>query len=84
MPIFILSSKQNRAELITDCFDRIGLGLPVSRFTQGPGQSRVAAEAKNALREGGAYRMVRDIAANMLLLTNVMNETKQIEEQASL
>ena len=37
-----------------------------------------------ALREGGSYRMVRDIAANMLLLTNVMNETKQIEEQASL
>ena len=37
-----------------------------------------------ALREGGAYRMVRDIAANMLLLTNVMNETKQIEEQAAL
>ena len=37
-----------------------------------------------ALREGGNYRMVRDIASNMLLLTNVMNETKQIEEQASL
>ena len=37
-----------------------------------------------ALREGGQYRMVRDIAANMLLLTNVINETKQIEEQASL
>lgn len=37
-----------------------------------------------ALREGGRYRMVRDIAANMLLLTNVINETKQIEEQASL
>ena len=37
-----------------------------------------------ALREGGQYRMVRDIAANMLLLTNVINETKQIEEQTSL
>ena len=37
-----------------------------------------------ALREGGSYRMVRDIAANMLLLTNVINETKQIEEQAAL
>lgn len=34
-----------------------------------------------ALREGGNYRMVRDIASNMLLLTNVINETKQIEEQ---
>ena len=32
-----------------------------------------------ALREGGNYRIVRDIASNMLLLTNVMNETKQIE-----
>ena len=37
-----------------------------------------------ALREGGAYRMVRDIASNMLLLTNVINETKQIEEQVGL
>lgn len=37
-----------------------------------------------ALRDGGQYRMVRDIAANMLLLTNVMGETKQIEEQAGL
>ena len=37
-----------------------------------------------ALREGGSYRTVRDIASNMLLLTNVMNETKQIEEQAGL
>lgn len=37
-----------------------------------------------ALRDGSNYRMVRDIAANMLLLTNVINETKQIEEQASL
>ena len=34
-----------------------------------------------ALREGGSYRMVREIASNMLLLTNVMGETKQIEEQ---
>lgn len=37
-----------------------------------------------ALREGGQYRMVRDITANMLMLTNVINETKQIEEQAKL
>lgn len=37
-----------------------------------------------ALREGGSYRMVRDIASNMLLLTNVMGETKQIEEQARI
>lgn len=37
-----------------------------------------------ALREGGNFRMVRDIAANMLMLTNVINETKQIEEQAGL
>lgn len=37
-----------------------------------------------ALREGGSYRTVRDIASNMLLLTNVMNETKQIEEQAGI
>ena len=37
-----------------------------------------------ALREGGQYRMVRDIAANMLMLTNVIGETKQIEEQARL
>ena len=37
-----------------------------------------------ALREGGSYRMVRDIAANMLLMANVMGETKQIEEQAGL
>ena len=37
-----------------------------------------------ALRDGGSYRMVRDIAANMLMLTNVMNETKQIEEQAGI
>ena len=37
-----------------------------------------------ALREGGSYRMVRDIASNMLMLSNVMNETKQIEEQAGL
>lgn len=37
-----------------------------------------------ALREGGSYRMVRDIASNMLLLSNVMNETKQIEEQAGI
>ena len=34
-----------------------------------------------ALREGGSYRMVRDIASNMLLMTDVINETKQIEEQ---
>ena len=34
-----------------------------------------------ALREGGNYRMVRDIASNMLLMTDVINETKQIEEQ---
>ena len=37
-----------------------------------------------ALRDGSNYRMVRDIAANMLLLTNVINETKQIEEQTGL
>ena len=37
-----------------------------------------------ALREGGQYRMVRDIAANMLMLTNVIGETKHIEEQARL
>ena len=37
-----------------------------------------------ALREGGQYRMVRDIAANMLMLTNVIGETKQIEEQGRL
>ena len=37
-----------------------------------------------ALRDGGSYRTVRDIASNMLLLTNVMNETKQIEEQAGI
>ena len=37
-----------------------------------------------ALREGGQYRMVREVAANMLLLTNVMGETKQIEEQTRL
>ncbi|MBR5946061.1 hypothetical protein IKZ80_03155 [bacterium] len=37
-----------------------------------------------ALRDGGSYRMVRDIAANMLLMANVMGETKQIEEQAGL
>jgi len=37
-----------------------------------------------ALRDGGPYRMVRDIAANMLMLTNVINETKQIEEQTGL
>ncbi|MCR5710406.1 MAG: hypothetical protein K6G79_07995 [Bacteroidales bacterium] len=34
-----------------------------------------------ALREGGNYQMVREVASNMLLLTNVMNETKQIEEK---
>ncbi len=34
-----------------------------------------------ALRDGGTYRMVRDIASNMLLMTDVINETKQIEEQ---
>ena len=37
-----------------------------------------------ALREGGNYRMVRDIASNMLLLSNVMNETKQIEKQTGI
>jgi len=37
-----------------------------------------------ALREGGQYKMVRDIASNMLMLTNVMGETKQIEEQTRL
>ena len=34
-----------------------------------------------ALRDGSSYRMVRDIASNMLLMTDVINETKQIEEQ---
>ena len=34
-----------------------------------------------ALREGGSYTMVRDIASNMLMLTNVINETKAIEDQ---
>ena len=37
-----------------------------------------------ALREGGSYRMVHDIAANMLLMANILGETKQIEEQAGL
>ena len=36
------------------------------------------------LKEGGRFRMVRDIASNMLLLTNVINETKEIEEQVGL
>ena len=34
-----------------------------------------------ALREGGRYQMVRDIASNMLMLTNVIGETKAIEEK---
>ena len=34
-----------------------------------------------ALREGGQYQMVRDIASNMMMLTNVINETKAIEDQ---
>ena len=33
-----------------------------------------------ALREGGRYQMVRDIASNMLMLTNVMGETNAIDE----
>ena len=34
-----------------------------------------------ALREGARYQMVRDVASNMLLLTNVMGETKAVEDQ---
>ena len=37
-----------------------------------------------ALKDGGSYRMVRDIASHMLLLTDVIGETKSIEEQVEL
>ena len=37
-----------------------------------------------ALKDGGPYRMVRDIASHMLLLTDVIGETKSIEEQVAL
>jgi len=34
-----------------------------------------------ALREGGQYQMVREVAANMLMLTNVIGETKAVDER---
>ena len=63
----------------TDIFRRnIQQRFPLVDFVESIEESELS---WYALREGATYQMVREVASNMMMLTNVIGETKAVEEQ---